>query len=72
MITAEVINSLSIMKVTTQRTNKPAKLLMLLGVVGLLVGLYGLITQQNWSLLVFALAAFLWIVGKLLAWWLNE
>lgn len=61
-----------VMKVTTQRTNKAAKILMLAGFLAVLVGIYGFMSSKDWSLTVFLCGGLLWVIGKLCAWFFNE
>ena len=58
-------------KVTT-RTSKPAKLLMLSGVIILVIGIFGLFARTDWSLTVFVGGFILWLAGRLIQWWSKE
>lgn len=60
------------MKVTTQQTSKPAKLLLLLGRLGVVVGIVSLLMGLRWAMLPLFGGALIWGLGGLLAWWFNE
>ena len=62
---------LSVMKVTTQRTSKGPKLLVAVGILGVLVGVFGLMTSADWSLMVLLGGSVLWALGRVEGWFLN-
>lgn len=60
------------MKVTTQRTSKPIKLITAIGVLLVLVGVVALMAQQEWALFPLLGGAMLWAVGRIAKWFAHE
>jgi hypothetical protein len=60
------------MKVTTQRTSKPIKLIIATGVIGIPVGPWALMSGKEWALLPLPGGAVLWAIGKIAKWFAHE